>query len=257
MQETPPKLEPTESLVSRAALRARAVRRTAALSVAGAVAMGALAFASVPLYRLFCQVTGYGGTPRIESSAPQVRTTLADGLAQEKEEVEFTVRFSADVASDLPWEFEAEERVVKVRAGEQNRAWFRAKNLSSERAIVGQATFNVTPLKVGPYFHKVNCFCFNEQPLQPGEEARLDVQFFVDPNMLADAETKEVRTITLAYTFHFLEEGVLGVAAPHDHSTHDHSAGGEEAASAAATVDDSAHGASGAGTLPETDDTPL
>ena len=174
-------------------------RRLVIWLVSGACGMLLLSYASVPLYRVFCQVTGYGGTPsRVETVA---KTDSVDSAILPS----LTVRFNADIANDLAWEFAPEKRRMEVRPGEPYLAWFAATNTGSQ-GVVGQATFNVTPAKVGKYFHKVQCFCFNEQPLQAGESARLDVQFFVDPQLLRDPETSEVRTITLSYTFHHYED---------------------------------------------------
>jgi cytochrome c oxidase assembly protein subunit 11 len=151
--------------------------------------MVGLAFAAVPLYRLFCQVTGFGGTTQVAETAPAVAGERV-----------IKVRFNADVQRDLPWRFQPEQREVSLRVGEPGLAFYRAENLS-ERAVTGAATFNVTPLKAGQYFTKVQCFCFDEQKLAPGETARLGVSFFVDPAILADRNLDEVTTITLSYTF--------------------------------------------------------
>jgi cytochrome c oxidase assembly protein subunit 11 len=158
------------------------------------VGMLALTAAAVPLYRLFCQVTGYGGTTQRAQAAPG-------------EELEQTikVRFNADVDPSLPWTFAPEQRQVEVRVGEQALAYYRASN-RSDRPIVGQATYNVTPFKAGPYFDKIACFCFEEQILQPGEEVDMPVSFYVDPAMLSDPNTRDVHTITLSYTFFLLED---------------------------------------------------
>lgn len=160
------------------------------VSLLGIVAaMGGLTYASVPLYRLFCQVTGFGGATQQASVAPAPvpgRTV--------------TVRFDANVYGDLPWSFVPAEKVITLDVGEDGRAFYRAANLSQE-TIVGTATFNVTPFVVGPYFNKMQCFCFEEQELAPGENAELAVEFFVDPAMLEDPETADIRTITLSYTF--------------------------------------------------------
>jgi cytochrome c oxidase assembly protein subunit 11 len=153
------------------------------------IGMVAIAFAAVPLYRLFCQVTGLGGTTQVSQSAP----------AEVGERV-LKVRFNADVHRDLPWRFWPEQREVTLRVGEPGLVFYDAENLSG-RAVVGTATFNVTPLKAGQYFHKVQCFCFDEQELAPGETARLGVSFFVDPAIAQDRNLEEVTTITLSYTF--------------------------------------------------------
>jgi cytochrome c oxidase assembly protein subunit 11 len=165
-----------------------------ALLATGVIAMMlGLTAAAVPLYRLFCQVTGYGGTTQVAEALP------AGPLGQTVK-----VRFNAEVDPELPWTFEPAQREVEVRIGEQSLAYYRASN-RSDHAIVGQAVFNVTPFKAGPYFDKIACFCFEEQLLQPGEEVDMPVSFFVDPAILEDPNTGDVRTITLSYTFFMLE----------------------------------------------------
>ena len=170
-------------------------RRIAALLVTVPLAMGALAWASAPLYRLFCQVTGFGGTPGTAAEAPQA---AADAPSIE-------VRFNADIAPDLDWRFGPVERAVTVRLGEPALAFYRAENLSDE-PVTGAATFNVTPLKAGAYFSKIDCFCFTEQRLGPGESADMPVSFFVDPEIATDPNVRDVGTITLSYTFFRSEE---------------------------------------------------
>ena len=170
----------------------RGRRRNAALGlVLGGLVFGmvGLAFASVPLYRLFCQVTGYGGTTQVSEAAP----------AEAGERI-VKVRFNADVHRDLPWRFWPEQREVTLRVGEPGLVFYGAENLSA-RAVVGTATFNVTPLKAGQYFSKVQCFCFDEQELAPGETARLGISFYVDPAIAQDRNLDEVTAITLSYTF--------------------------------------------------------
>ncbi|MDE0408985.1 MAG: cytochrome c oxidase assembly protein [Alphaproteobacteria bacterium] len=170
-------------------------RRIAALLVAVPLAMGALAWASAPLYRLFCQVTGFGGTPGTAAEAPQA---AADAPSIE-------IRFNADIAPDLDWRFGPVEQAVTVRLGEPALAFYRAENLSDE-PVTGAATFNVTPLKAGAYFSKIDCFCFTEQRLGPGESADMPVSFFVDPEIADDPNVRDVGTITLSYTFFRSEE---------------------------------------------------
>ncbi len=148
-----------------------------------------LAFASVPLYRLFCQVTGFGGTTQVAESLP---SEVADRIIK--------VRFNSDISPALPWAFQPEQREVAVRVGEQGLVFYRARNLSSEPAT-GTATFNVTPLKAGQYFNKVQCFCFEEQRLMPGQEMQMGVSFFVDPAIMEDRSLDDLKTITLSYTF--------------------------------------------------------
>ena len=172
---------------------------TTALLATGVIAMMlGLTAAAVPLYRLFCQVTGYGGTTQVAEALP------AGPLKQTVK-----VRFNAEVDPELPWTFQPAQREVEVRIGEQSLAYYRARN-RSDHAIVGQAVFNVTPFKAGPYFDKIACFCFEEQLLQPGEEVDMPVSFFVDPAILDDPNTGDVRTITLSYTFFMLERAAEG-----------------------------------------------
>jgi cytochrome c oxidase assembly protein subunit 11 len=174
--------------VSVAALPRR--KRATALALAALVAaMVGLTWASAPLYRLFCQVTGFGGTTRVagtESVAPAAAT--------------MTIRFNADVARGLPWRFYPAETEAVVRIGATTLASYTVENPTA-RPITGVATFNVTPEKAGPYFVKVDCFCFEEQTLAPGAKAALPVSFYVDPAILEDPTMADVRAITLSYTF--------------------------------------------------------
>lgn len=173
-------------------------RRTFTAGILGGVvaAMVALSFASVPLYRLFCQVTGFGGTPRTEG--------VERGMAASETTV--TVRFDANVNSELPWQFAPLERQRRVRLGEEVLIHYRAVNVS-DHPVVGTATFNVTPFKAAPYFAKLECFCFTEQTLQPGEEVLMPVLFYVDPGLLTDPDGRDVRTVTLSYTFFPVADG--------------------------------------------------
>jgi len=154
-----------------------------------------LSFASVPLYRLFCQVTGYGGTPQIQAEAepPSVSERV------------IKVQFDANTNPKLPWRFKPLQREVTVKLGEEALVFFEAENLS-DKSTMGRATFNVTPYKVGLYFNKVDCFCFDEQVLKAGQVVPMPVQFFVDPEIFDDPTTKEVKTITLSYTFFQAED---------------------------------------------------
>jgi cytochrome c oxidase assembly protein subunit 11 len=152
--------------------------------------MGGLAYASVPLYKLFCQVTGYGGTTRAVESADGIQIIDRD----------MTIRFDANISGALDWSFEAVERDVTVKLGEQMQISYKAKNLS-DKPLTGSATFNVTPQSAGAYFNKIQCFCFTETTLQPGEEMDMPVVFFVDPEINDTLETKDIQTITLSYTF--------------------------------------------------------
>jgi cytochrome c oxidase assembly protein subunit 11 len=170
--------------------QARANARVAFLTVGVVAGMVGLAFASVPLYRMFCQVTGYGGTTQRAEHAP----------AEAGQRV-ITVRFNADVAgTNLPWSFAPVEHEVKVRVGEERLIHYRATNHGST-PVIGTATFNVTPAKAGLYFQKIACFCFSEQKLEAGESVEMPVSFFVDPDIVKDPNTRDVQTITLSYTF--------------------------------------------------------
>ena len=170
-------------------MRRRNARYAVAL-VTVAFAMGGLAFASAPLYRLFCAVTGLGGTPQraVETPAAPYRSRV------------ITVRFDANVHPDLPWSFAPGVREMVVNVGEPALAVYRARSRSASPST-GTATFNVTPGKAGPYFSKLDCFCFEAQTLAAGEEAELAVSFFVDPAIMADPNLDDLSTITLSYTF--------------------------------------------------------
>src|SRR5580704_3093167 len=169
----------------------RAVRRhgtTVVLLLAVVVGMVGLSFASVPLYRIFCAATGYGGTTQRAAAAPQ---DISKAL--------ITVRFDSQTAPDLAWDFQPLVPEVQVHPGEQQQVFFRAVNRSNE-GITGRAVYNVTPTKTGIYFDKLQCFCFNEQYLAPGESKDMGVVFFVDPDLLKDPDTNDVHTITLSYS---------------------------------------------------------
>jgi cytochrome c oxidase assembly protein subunit 11 len=168
----------------------RSNRNKTTVLLLGAVILGmaGLSFASVPLYRLFCQVTGYGGTTQRAASVP---AEIAEAIV--------TVRFDAAIAPDLAWEFRPLVSEVRLHPGEQREVFYRATNRSAE-PVTGTATFNVTPAKSGIYFDKLQCFCFTEQRLMPGESRDMGVVFFVDPDLLQDPGTRDVRTITLSYT---------------------------------------------------------
>ena len=160
------------------------------------VGMAGLAYASVPLYDLFCKVTGYGGTPQIAEMLPSVVGSR-----------EMTIRFNADVNRDLPWEFRPVNGKVMVRVGEPTLVYYRVKNLS-DKTIIGTATYNVTPLRAGSYFSKIDCFCFAEQELKPGETVELPVSFFVETSIESDPSMEGINTVTLSYTFFELEKSV-------------------------------------------------
>ena len=161
---------------------------TALLLVSVVAGMAGLSFASVPLYRLFCQATGVGGT-----------TQRADRAPANASDVVVTIRFNAETAPDLGWEFHPLQDAVTVHPGEQRQIIYRAVNKTTQ-PVTAAATFNVTPAKSGIYFDKLQCFCYSEQHLEPGESADMGVVFFVDPDILTDPNTTELRTITLSYT---------------------------------------------------------
>ena len=173
-------------------------RRTFAALALVALGMVGLAYASVPLYRLFCQVTGFGGTPQRVAAAPEMPAGANERFV--------TIRFNADIVGPLPWRFEPVQREIVVKVGERLLAFYRATNLA-DREITGQATYNVTPDKAGRFFDKIDCFCFTEQRLAAGETAEMPVSFFVDPSILLDRGMDEVKTITLSYTFFLVPDG--------------------------------------------------
>ncbi len=176
-----------------AALSVSRNRRVAFYAAGMALAMLALGWASVPLYRMFCQATGWGGTTMRVSEA-QAATVKA--VAQT-----ISVRFDGNVDHDLPWKFGPEQVTQAVRLGERSLAIYRAKNLS-DKPIVGRASFNVVPEQAGKYFTKIQCFCFTEQTLKPGEEVRMPVTYYVDPSILEDMDARDIGQITLSYSFH-------------------------------------------------------
>jgi cytochrome c oxidase assembly protein subunit 11 len=175
--------------------------RVGMMAFAGALAMLGLGYASVPLYRLFCQVTGFGGTTMIASEAK------AAGAAARATGQTVSIRFDATTAGDMPWIFRPTQATDTVTIGERDIATYVAKNVSSQ-PITGMATFNVTPEQAGKYFNKIQCFCFTEQTLAPVQEVTMPVLYFVDPAMLDDPNMQGVEQITLSYTFHRSEEPV-------------------------------------------------
>lgn len=163
--------------------------RTALLAALGAVAMTGLAFASVPLYRLFCQVTGFGGTTQ--------RALRAPGAVDAK----ITVAFDSNVSPALSWQFKPEVASDEIAIGARDMAFYTATNTGTV-PITGTATYNVTPEVAGKYFSKIQCFCFTEQTLKPGETVRMPVIYYVDPKILTDPDTRDIEKITLSYTFY-------------------------------------------------------
>jgi cytochrome c oxidase assembly protein subunit 11 len=171
------------------------------------VAMVGAAYAAVPLYRLLCQVTGIDGTPRIASKPS---ATVLDRT--------ITVRFDGNVAPGLAWEFGPVQRTLEVKIGENMLAFYRATN-RSDRALVGTATFNVLPEQAGVFFNKLECFCFKEQRLEPGESAELPVSFFVDPQIVHDKDARSTTNITLSYTFYPVAAPKPGLAEKREDSS--------------------------------------
>jgi len=175
-------------------------RRVALAAGAVFVAMVGMAYASVPLYKIFCQKTGYGGTTQRAAKAP------------DKASDQFiNVRFDANTSYALNWRFQPKQTVMRVKIGEQNMAYFEATNLS-DKVKTGSAIYNVSPPNVGAYFDKIQCFCFTRQVLKPGESAEFPVVFFVDPDILKDATGRGVEEITLSYTFYPADTPELALA---------------------------------------------
>lgn len=187
----------TATSIDRTELAARN-RKVAGRAVLFVLFMIGLAYASVPLYRIFCQVTGFGGTTQ---KASEGDADLAALFARSSGTRPISIRFDGSTARDLPWTFRPVKVTDTVQIGERDLAFYTARN-DGDRPVTGVASFNVSPAATGKYFHKVQCFCFTEQTLQPGEEVRMPVLFFVDPAILQDEAVKNVEQITLSYTFH-------------------------------------------------------
>ena len=153
-------------------------------------AMVGLSFAAVPFYSWFCSATGYGGTTQVATALP---THVSDRT--------ITVRFDSNVAAGLPWRFEPERRTIEVKLGEVVTVYYKVTN-EAARVTAGQAGYNVSPSTVGLYFEKINCFCFTEQTMKPGEKRDMAVVFYVDPKLVEDSEQDNVKLITLSYTFY-------------------------------------------------------
>jgi len=169
------------------------IRRTALQLVGVGVMMGAMSFAAVPFYDWFCRTTGFGGTPLVATEAP---TDILDQTV--------IVRFDGSLEAGMPWEFKPEQRTMTIRLGETGLAFYEAYN-PTDRVVAGTASYNVTPFSAGGYFTKIECFCFTEQVLMPGERVSMPVSFYVDPSILQDDDGKHVNEITLSYTFHETE----------------------------------------------------
>ena len=168
-------------------------QKTVAQTVSLVVLMGGLAWASVPFYDWFCRVTGFGGTTSISTVAPD------DVLEQT-----IKVRFDASLHSNMDWDFKPEVHEMEMRIGETGLAFYEAHN-PTDRPIAGQASYNVTPYQAGYFFNKIDCFCFEEQVLQPGETVMMPVSVYVDPEIVTDRDAKYVHTITLSYTFYEID----------------------------------------------------
>jgi cytochrome c oxidase assembly protein subunit 11 len=187
---------------------ARRNRRVAFAAFATVAGMVGLSFAAIPLYNMFCRVTGYNGT--VQTGGP-----AAPGPVQRS----MTVRFAANTHPSLPWRFEAAQTSMPIHLGEQGLAFYRAAN-GADRPVEGVATYNVTPEVMGKYFHKVACFCFDAQTLAAGESVEMPVSFWVDPAMADDPNTRDIHTVTLNYTFFRSladaeRSGALASAGPH------------------------------------------
>lgn len=168
-------------------------RRTAFTMAAFALGMLGLGYAAVPLYDLFCRVTGFGGTTMRVSEA---QAAVIKPVAQK-----ISIRFDGNVDREMPWTFGPEQVTQDVHIGERSMAFYKARN-NAKYAVTGVASFNVAPERAGKYFNKIHCFCFNKQTLQPGQEVDMPVQYFVDPAILSDPEAQGIEQITLSYTFH-------------------------------------------------------
>ncbi len=176
---------------------------TVGFALAALVAgMVGLSFAAVPLYRMFCQATGYDGTPqRAEKGADRVLDRT------------IRIRFDGNVATGLPWTFKPEQQTMDVKIGETALAFFKAAN-TADTEVTGRATFNVSPERAGAYFDKIQCFCFNQQTLKAGQTVDMPVTFFVDPKIVEDDDTKNISEITLSYTFYRAAKDPGVAAAP-------------------------------------------
>lgn len=175
--------------------------RTGSLAIFGALAMLGMGYAAVPLYDLFCRVTGFAGTTQVASEADANAAASAGAMR------EISIRFDASTARDMPWAFRPTQSTDTVRIGQRDIATYMARNTTSER-ITGTATFNVEPAQAGRYFNKIQCFCFTEQTLEPGQEVNMPVLYFVDPAILEDEVVGDLEQITLSYTFHRAKEPV-------------------------------------------------
>lgn len=174
-------------------MRLQGPRKTAAQAAGVVVLMGSLAWASVPFYNWFCRVTGFGGTTDVAEAGSDV--VLDETI---------TIRFDASTVRGMPWQFAPTVRTIELKIGETGLAFYEAYN-PTDRVVAGSASYNVTPYEAGGFFTKIDCFCFEEQVLQPGERVQMPVTFYVDPEIVADRDAKYVHTITLSYTFYEID----------------------------------------------------
>ena len=172
---------------------ARRNRRVGLVALSFALAMLGLGYAASPLYRLFCEATGLGGATRRATVAEASAVAVTDKLVR--------IRFDANIERGMAWQFRPERGADTVRMGGRHMAIFLARNLT-DKPLTGRASFNVEPEQAGRYFNKVQCFCFTEQTLQPGQEVRMPVIYFVDPKIQNDPDASDIEEITLSYTFH-------------------------------------------------------
>lgn len=170
-------------------MKSRSNALIAGLLVTSIGGMAGLSFAAVPLYRMFCEATGYGGIPQIRGAAGPGATDRS-----------IEVRFNATTSPNLPWRFRPDQSAINVKLGEDRLASYTGHN-RAQQPVTGVATYNVTPEKAGPYFHKTACFCFDEQTLAPGQQMPFPLSFWVDPAIADDPNTRDVKSITLSYTF--------------------------------------------------------
>ncbi|QUJ75298.1 cytochrome c oxidase assembly protein [Sulfitobacter albidus] len=168
-------------------------QKTVAQTTGVVLLMGGLAWASVPFYDWFCRVTGFGGVTGVSDVAPD-----------EVLDQTVTVRFDGSLNNQMPWEFTPAQREMEVRIGETGLAFYEAHN-PTDQPVAGQASYNVTPYQAGAFFQKIECFCFEEQVLMPGETIQMPVSFYVDPEMVDDRDGKYIHTITLSYTFYEID----------------------------------------------------